>query len=177
MAIISYLINIHSSYHRLFTTSATRIFESMYSPLSELFTSPSVVMFAFALNNKRTTCAVVCKKRRSCRHDATRRTKIRFRRRNGRPLRSISRDNLHRRGGHVDRHGPINKAAYLLQDKSPGNDLSRRGARGCTKIFRTTFRIDNVSVKSFRHSCREDLADKSELTMEINWSIQRYTSD
>jgi hypothetical protein len=35
-------------------------------------------------------------------------------------------------GGHVDRHGPINKAAYLLQDKSLGNDLSRRrDARGC----------------------------------------------
>lgn len=52
--------------------------------------------------------------------------KIRFRRRNGRPVRSHA---TTCNGGHVDRHRSINKAAYLLQDKSPGNDLSR-GERG-----------------------------------------------
>lgn len=124
MVAIGYLINIQSSYHRLFAVSATQ-FSKVCCPLSKISTSPSVVMFTFVSNNKRTTCAT-----RKCR--GCRRAKIRFRRRNGRPVRSISRDNLHDRVvGHVDRHGPINKAAYLLQDKSPGNDLSRRGARGC----------------------------------------------
>jgi len=95
--------------------------------------------------------------------------KIRFRRRNGRPVRSHA---TTCNGGHVDRHRPINKAAYLLQDKSPGNDLSRERARARGEAARyacenlphdfsnrrrayisISVRDIGAAVKSFRHTC------------------------